>query len=52
MKNKLMWYAYISENTKDIELRFLATSIHEADEKLKQFTNHPGFFCAYSYPDL
>jgi hypothetical protein len=52
MSKKLIWYAYVSDDTKDIELRFLATSIHEADEKLKQFTNLKGFFCAYSYPDL
>ena len=49
MKKELTWYAYVSDDMIDIEVRLLASSIDEADDKIKQFKNLKGFFCAFSY---
>jgi hypothetical protein len=49
--NQLTWYAYVSDDMVDIEVRLLASSIDEADNKIKQFKNLKGFFCAFSYSD-
>jgi hypothetical protein len=51
MSKKLTWYAYVSDDMSDIEVRLRADSIDEADGKIKQFKNLKGFFCAFSYPD-
>ncbi len=52
MSKQLTWYAYISDDMLDIEVRLRAASIDEADNKIKQFKNLKGFFCAFSYPDV
>jgi hypothetical protein len=51
MKKELTWYAYVSDDMLDIEVRLRAASIDEADAKIKQFKNLKGFFCAFSYSD-
>jgi hypothetical protein len=51
MSQQLRWYAYVSDDMVDIEIRLLATSIDEADDKIKKFNNLKGFFCAFSYSD-
>jgi hypothetical protein len=51
MKKELTWYAYVSDDMLDIEVRICAGSRDEADAKIKEFKNLQGFFCAYSFPD-